>query len=173
VNDESRLDAAATAYADWLPRIDFVVDHPPAVVWPFILRTELWITTHRFEYLSGEPGAVGAIRRLTTSTGTSLTETVNVVPERRIVHRLLPLERPLGATTAMSGYLIYNLHDLGGRTLVSYETVARAESSLVGQDELSASFEQAYTSGLEAWTATYVPNLKRLLAAAAAEASAR
>jgi hypothetical protein len=159
-------EAPATAYADWLPRIDFVLDHPVDVVWPFILRTEEWIGSHRFEYLSGGPGEVGAVRRLTTSEGSSLTETVSVVPPRRIVHRLLSLEQPLGATTAMSGYLIYNLHDLGERTLVSYETVARAESTLVGQEELAALFGEAYAAGLRAWHDHYIPALTALIAGA-------
>ncbi len=159
----------STAKVDWLPRIDFLLDHPVQKVWPYILRSDKWIKTYRFEHLSGQHNAPGEIKRLSQLgddgdvQGAFLVETVRVIPEKRLVYRLLPLDEPFRTTEKINGYEIFNLYELDERTLVTYETVARVETTLVSQEEFGSQWLSADGNTMSSWFETYIPELQRQL----------
>lgn len=156
---------------DWLPRIDFLLDHPVTKVWPYLLRWDTWISNYTCEHLSGEPDKSGEIKRITSfndngeAQGSFHVEVVRVEPEQRLVYRLIPFDEPVFGVEEISGYEIYNVYDLDGKTLVTYETVARMATTLSSQDELSARWGPAHEQTVRTWLDTYVPDLRRLLEA--------
>ena len=155
--------------ADWLPRMDFVVDGPPARVWPLVLNWNSWIQDRRSEHFSGEPDTVGAIRKISkldedgNSGSPSFTQLVRVEPNRRLVSRILP---PDGAPEGegLWGYTIFNLHDLGEKTLVCYETVAEMRSSTLSAVDVEESVgEKSHRETERIWAEKYIPQLRKLL----------
>jgi uncharacterized protein YndB with AHSA1/START domain len=165
---------ATTAHIDWLPHIDFVLDHPVEKVWPFIVDWDAWMPDKVCEHVSGPVDAAGEIQSVVTladgePVSTIHAEVVRFEPERRIVSRILPIRDPagLGGIEAARGHMIFNVFPLpGDRTLVAYETVSEMESGSLGQDEFASRFAQAELAGAEHWLTDYVPELKRLLAEA-------
>lgn len=163
-----------TARADWLPRVDFVLDCKAERVWPLLHQWDMWINGYRCEHVAGEPGKVGEIRKHSqladdgTILGHYCVEVVRLIPHRRIVYRIVPLEEPFLNIENMRGYLIFNLYEIGDRsTLVTYESVVELESSLESQEEFSARWNQPELAvkdvDMEVWSQTYIPALQELL----------
>jgi hypothetical protein len=153
--------------ADWLPRIDFLLDFSAEDVWPLVIHWEKWIRTYHCENVSGRADEVGEIKKISKldpegkSTRHFFVEVVRLAPKERLVYRiLLPEESDLEAA---SGYEIFNLFDLGGRTLVSYETVAQLVTSKVDQGALDARVHRDHAAAQNDWANKYIPELQRLL----------
>jgi len=153
--------------ADWLPRIDILLDFSVEDVWPLVIHWEKWIRTYHCENVSGRPDEVGEIKKISKldpagkSARHFFVEVVRLEPEERLVYRILPPEE--GALEAARGYEIFNLFDLGGRTLVSYETVAQLVTSKVDQAALDARVHRDHAAAQNDWAYKYIPELHRLL----------
>ena len=168
-------EVAAGAHVDWLPRIDFVLDHPVSKVWPHLVHWEEWIAGYKCEHVSGPVDGAGETKRITYpldetggDTGHFFIEVVRLEPERRLVYRLLPLseevEQP-GGVTSQRGHEIFNVYELStSQTLVTYETVAELESSTMAQSEFAAMHGEGEPAAVASWLDDYVPELMRLLA---------
>src|SRR5258707_3907891 len=105
------------ALANWLPRIDFILEHPIEQVWPIILDWKAWMNDFRIEHVSGPTDQVGEIDRMSyvdksgkTTDGGFLLELVEISPEMRLVYRLLPLKESYGLVDSMHGYEVFNLY---------------------------------------------------------------
>jgi hypothetical protein len=161
--------SAYASQADWLPRHSFVLDAPVERVWPLVLDWTQWIVGYRAEHVSGPAGAVGEVKQITSfgadgsTTESFQVEVVRIEQNERLAYRLLPLEAPLGAIEAITGYEIFNLAPDGARTFVTYQTIALAQSTQPA-DVLNAQIEAMYAGGLRAWDESHVPNLRALLA---------
>jgi uncharacterized protein YndB with AHSA1/START domain len=160
------------AHIDWVPRVDFVLDHPVEAVWPYLFDWNEWMMDKRLEHVSGPKDAPGEQLRVATvkdgkEVNSFLTEIVRVEPEKRVVYRLLL--RPDGTfgladVDRARGHMIFNLYPLdGNRTLLSFESVAEMESSTLGQEEMTAQFDAVEAAGAPHWLEHYVPELERLL----------
>jgi hypothetical protein len=167
--------AAGRAHFDWLPHIDFVLDHPGREVWPRLVHWEEWISGYRCEHVSGSVDAPGERKRVTywdeetdSSVADFFVEVVRLEPGRRLVYRLLPLpdgDVQPGGIGFQRGHEIFNLYELSdNQTLVTYETVAELESSTVEQSEFDATHVAEEAAASSSWLGEYVPELKRLLA---------
>ena len=160
------------SHIDWLPHIDFELDHPVEKVWPHLVDWDKWMPDKVCEHVSGPENAVGSVHSIATLqdgqvVSTIYAEIVRLEPDRRLAYRLLPSREPAGlaAVDAARGHLIWSLYPLpGDRTLMVYETVAEMESSSLAQDEFTAQFAEAEVTGNRHWLDDYVPELKRLLA---------
>lgn len=160
-----RADIAAST-VNWLPRIDFTLDHAVTDVWPLVLDWDKWITDYRREHVSGDRGMVGEINKFIRleDGGYFLAETVGLIPNARLVYKFLPLEEPFVDIEVIEGYEIFNLHAISkSRTLVEYETVARMESSLLPEADFREKYEHTSTIGSQGWTEKYIPALRELL----------
>jgi hypothetical protein len=164
---------AYVSTADWLPHVEFMVDHPPEVVWPLIVHWERWIKDYRLEHLSGERDQVGERKRISlldqngVVAGFFSVEVVRLTPAKQLAYRILPLEQPAFGYDAVRGYEIFRLYDLHGKTLVTYQTVAQVESSHMQQADFDVHVRQSLDSGSRAWPEKYIPELRRLLQAEA------
>jgi hypothetical protein len=161
---------AKTAHIDWLPHIDFVLDHPVEQVWPHIVDWDKLMPDKVCEHVSGPTDAAGEVKSVATLhdgevVSTIYAEIVRFEPERRIAWRLLPIRESFGGIDAARGHMIWNVYPLpGGKTLVAYETVAEMQSTSLAQDEFTTQFAEAEVTGNRHWLDDYVPELKRLLA---------
>lgn len=164
---------ANPATADWLPHVEFVLDHRPEVVWPLIVHWERWITDYRVEHLSGEPDQVGERKRISlldqsgAVSGYFSVEVVRLTPAKQLAYRILPLEQPAFGYDAVRGFEIFRLYEMHGKTLVTYQTVAQLESSRMAQAAFDVHVQQSLEAGSRAWPEKYIPELHRLLQAAA------
>jgi hypothetical protein len=155
---------------DWLPRHDFVLAYPAEVVWPYLLNWDSWITSYRMDHLDGPIDQAGEIKLITAfdEAGSPIEsfriEIARAQPNRRLVYRLLELESPLGTIDRIDGYQVFNLIADGARSLVTFETVARVCSTHPA-DQLAAQIEEMYPAGERAWSQSYIPKLRELLAA--------
>jgi len=160
------------AHIDWLPHIDFVLEHPVEKVWPHIVDWDKWMPDKVCEHVSGPTDAAGEVKSVATLhdgevVSTIYAEIVRFEPERRIAYRLLPLRETTGLAgiDEARGHMIFNVYPLpANRTLLAYETVAEMESATLGQDEFTSEFAEAEVVGNTHWLDDYVPELKRLLA---------
>lgn len=166
----SQASVAKPTIIDWLPRIDFIIDHPAEDVWPLVVHWERWIEDYRSEHVSGERDAVGEIKKISKLgedgkvTGYFFNEIVRLIPKERLVYRVLPLEEPAFGLERIRGYEMFNVYEMNGKTLVTYQTVAQLETSLMSQEELNAAFgQQANANAVRMWSETYVPKLRKLL----------
>lgn len=167
------MDTATTrAHVDWLPHIDFVLQHPVAQVWPHIVDWDKWMPGKVCEHVSGPTDAVGEIKSILTLEDGKVVESiqaeiVRLEPQRRAAYRLLPLgeDAGLAGVDSARGHMIFNIYALpGDRTLLAYESVIEMESRSLGQDEFNAQFAGEEAAGNAHWLDSYVPELKRLLA---------
>jgi uncharacterized protein YndB with AHSA1/START domain len=162
-------EVAAKAHVDWLPRIEFELDHPVGEVWPHIVVWDSWMDDKVAEHVSGPKDAVGETKRVgTLKDGQEVNhffcEVVRVEPEKRLAYRLLPLREPLDEVDSARGHLIFTLFALPeNRTLVVYETVGEMESSTLDQDQMTAQYAAAEAAGAPHWLEHYVPELERRL----------
>jgi uncharacterized protein YndB with AHSA1/START domain len=162
--------STATASVDWLPRIDFMLEHPVESVWPLLVHWEKWIDPYRCEHVSGPVDAVGEMKRVSQvdAAGKVLEyfhiEIVRLVPKERLAYRILSHgDYQLGPISHIHGYEIFNVHPLKERTLVTYETVAGLESNQITQAEFDKATEGDLTTGLRRWQEEYIPKLRGLL----------
>jgi hypothetical protein len=161
------------AHTDWLPHIDFVLDHPVKDVWPRLVHWDDWISGYECEHVSGPVDAVGERKKVIfwkdetgSDTGHFFVEIVRLEPERRFVYRLLPLpeEEQLEGVAFARGHEIFNVYALSDKqTLVSYETVAELESSRMGESDFTALYAGQEAATSPHWLSQFVPELKRLL----------
>lgn len=167
------MEAAVTkAHIDWLPHIDFVLEHPVEKVWPHIVDWDKWMPDKSCEHVSGPKDGVGEIKSILTFDDGNVVESiqaeiVRLEQERRVAYRLLPLgeDAGLGGVDSARGHMIFNTYSLpGDRTLLAYESVIEMESRSVGQDEFNSQFAGEESAGHAHWLDSYVPELKRLLA---------
>ncbi len=164
--------AATKAHVDWLPHIDFVLEHPIEKVWPHIIDWDKWMPDKACEHVSGPDDAVGEIKSVLTFEDGKVVESiqaeiVRLEPQRRVAYRLLPLteDSGLAAVDSARGHMIFNIYPLpGDRTLLAYESVIEMESRSVGQDEFDSQFAAEESAGNAHWLDRYVPQLKRMLA---------
>jgi hypothetical protein len=172
---QSAEQAAATAHVDWLPHVEFVLDHPRSKVWPRLVHWDDWISGYECEHVSGPVDAPGEIKGITyqnedgSSAGHFFVQVVRLEPERRLVYRLLPLTEDEagqpGGVGSQRGHEIFNVYELSeDQTLVTYETVAELESFAVGQSEFAAVHAEEEAAVSSHWLGDYVPELERLLA---------
>jgi uncharacterized protein YndB with AHSA1/START domain len=162
--------SSSTARFDWLPRIDFIIEHPAEAIWPFVVHWDQWIGNYRCEHVAGPVDAAGELKRVSRlDDGGKVAEyfhieVVAVTPKERLAYRILPEEDfSLGPIEGIQGYEIFNVHPLGERTLVSYETVAEMTTSQVSQAAFDESLRGDLKTGLRSWVESYIPELKRLL----------
>jgi len=165
--------STAKASVDWLPRIDFMLDHPAEAVWPFLVHWYRWIKNYRCEHVSGPVDAVGEMKRISKLDDAGKVtehfhiEIVRLIPRERLAYRILSqADYSLGSISHIYGYEIFNVHPLKERTLVSYETVAGMESSQLSQTEFQKAADDDLTTGLRCWQEQYIPELRRLLSKA-------
>ena len=156
--------SGATPKVDWLPRFDFTIDHPVEDVWPLIVHWERWLTNYRVEHVSGERDQVGEVKKVTNDAGSFSVEIVRLVPNERLVYRILPNEEIISHLDP-EGFEIFNVYSLSdSKTLVTYETVGHMGSSLkLEQNALDAHFRQLENEISQRWSDNYVPELRRLL----------
>jgi uncharacterized protein YndB with AHSA1/START domain len=171
----STSDVAARAHVDWLPHVQFVLDHPRSKVWPRLVHWDEWISGYECEHESGPVDGTGEIKRITyqgedgTSAGHFFVEVVRLEPEQRLVYRLLPLtegeaDQP-GGVSFQRGHEIFNVYELSEhQTLVTYETVAELESSTLEQSEFATMHAGEEAAVSSHWLGDFVPELERLLA---------
>jgi uncharacterized protein YndB with AHSA1/START domain len=160
------------AHIDWLPHIDFVLEHPVEKVWPHLVDWDKWMPDKVCEHVSGPTDAAGEVKSIVTlqdgePISTIYGEIVRFEPDRRIVYRILPVREAagLGGIDGARGHMIFNIYALpGDRTLLAYETVAEMESTSLAQDEFTSQFAEGEVTGNKHWLADYLPELKRLLA---------
>jgi len=168
--NKSTSGAPQIARIDWLPRIDFFLDHPAKDVWPLLVHWEKWIKTYRSEHVSGPIDAVGEIKKISSLapdgsvSGYFLIEIVRLVPKERLAYRILSrAEFSLAPVEAIHGYEIFNVYEIGGRTLVTYQTIAEMETSKLSQAEFDAQNAKDLEVGVRSWHEMYVPELRKLL----------
>jgi hypothetical protein len=157
------------AAAEWLPHAQAVLDSPPEEVWPLVLRWDRWIKDYRVEHVSGERDAVGERKRVSLLdesgqvSGSFSVEVVRLVPNQRLAYRLLPLEKPAFGYERVQGYEIFDLYEVGDKTLVTYQTVARVKSALMTQPDFDMHVKKGLEAGARAWREKYWPELRKLL----------
>lgn len=160
---------AVTAAVDWLPHHGFFVDAPVDAVWPFIVDWTTWVDDKRLDHVSGQRGAVGEVQRLGTVdadgvvVSSFLVETARIVPNVRLAYRILPHGSEKTHVDRSEGYAIFHLYPVGPRTLVTYETVSRMETSSLSQEEFRAATAGSEAAGQTRWNERYIPRLRMLL----------
>jgi hypothetical protein len=160
------------AHVDWLPHIDFVLDHPVDRVWPHVVDWDKWMPDKVCDHISGPTDAAGEIKSVVTIDDGKVVETIQAEivrfePQRRLAYRLLPLSEDSGLDGVISarGHMIFNIYAVpGDRTLLAYESVIEMESLSIEQDEFSSQFAEEELAGHAHWLDKYVPELKRMLA---------
>jgi hypothetical protein len=99
----------------------------------------------------------------------AFTRIVRVEPNRRLACRIVgPEESSEGVQAeygyAMRGYTIFNLHDMDGKTLISYETVAEMEASHLTDEQIEDRVGRyAHQQAEHDWLEKYIPRLRELL----------
>jgi len=165
----SNVASAVTAAVDWLPHHGFFVEAPVDAVWPFIVDWTTWVDDKRLDHVSGERGAIGEVQRLGTVNAEGvvvssfLVETARIIPNVRLAYRILPHASDKTHVDRSEGYAIFHLYPVESRTLVTYETVARMETSSVSQEEFDATTERSEAAGQTRWNERYIPRLRMLL----------
>lgn len=166
---KSQASVVKIAQFDWLPRMDFILDHAAEDVWPLIVHWEKWIRDYRSEHVSGKQDTIGEIKKISKLAedgkvqGYFFVEVVRLIPGKRLVYRILPLEKPAFEVESIRGYEIFNLYEINEKTFVTYETVAQLETSLLDKEDFNSQWRQAERAGMDAWSQRYVPELKKLL----------
>jgi hypothetical protein len=158
----------STARVDWILRIDFKLDYPVEEVWPFVIDSGEWITTHRNEHVSGPHNEVGEIIRIwyRGESGEEVSsfpvEVASIVENHSLIYRFLP-DEALGLT----GYEGFNLFPLGQKTFGTMSQYAVAESATKTTEQLQASITETNELLERLWSEAYIPALNKLLAQAA------
>lgn len=158
------------AFSDWLPHAQCVLDQPPQIVWPHVLRWDEWIRDYRLEHLTGQKDAVGERKRVSlldeagNVSGSFHVQVAALVPNTRLAYRILPFEKPAFGFERVQGYELFNLYDLGAKTLLMYQTIASVETSLMPQEQFATHVSNALQAGGGAWNEKYWPELRRRLA---------
>jgi len=166
---------AEKAIYDWLPRIEFTLDHPVAAVWPQILRWERWIEGAQYspQTVGGKRGVVGETIKITQrvmgdEVGTDFyTEVVKIIENKQFMMKILPLKQPMGPIEAIAGYEVFDLHEHDGGTVVVYQTIAQLETSKLDHAAFQEYGRREIEAGEKLWPQEFIPRLKALIENAA------
>ena len=95
----------------------------------------------RTEHIGGPASQIGEVRRVTKmgEAGQPLNcfvkQLIVLQPNERVVFKMLRFEEPISGFEELVGYAIYNLYDLHGRTLLTYETVSQLTACRMRNEE--------------------------------------
>jgi uncharacterized protein YndB with AHSA1/START domain len=169
--------AATSTPVDLILRLESAFDHPIEKVWPYILHWHLWVDEKEYlqHRVAGKPDHEGEIKRVSHFDSTGRLESsfhmkiIRIVPGKQLIYKILSPDHAFDAETGacvrtpQSGYEVFGVARVDGKTLVSLDVLA--EIQMTGISEESArSFEAKYKEDTEKnWYGKYFPCLRRLL----------
>ena len=153
---------------DQLIRVEFILDYPAKVVWPYIVDRRAWIKTFPIKTVAGLRGKEGEIIRISVMSGEKTVEeyfskTVKVIPNKQVILKYLPQLKKAGAVYTLRGYDVYELQELNGKTHVIFQTFQEYSASQIPEEDLRSSMESAGELGKKMWLEDYIPELEKLL----------
>ena len=149
-------------------RIEFLLDHPPQKVWPYIIDRQSWITGFSSETVEGEPGHKGEVIKIIVPSDTIIAdeyfaEVVKVIDQRQVIVKYLPSRAKTNAAYSLSGYDVYDLEVVGGKTRVTFQTFQEYRTADMNEMAFRLIMESASEVAKRRWREVYIPALTALL----------
>jgi uncharacterized protein YndB with AHSA1/START domain len=179
MSDAAARDTTRVYKAEEYLLIEATIDYPVEKVWPYVLNWQAFVDDHVEYRVAGDPDSEGEIKLVASFdetgrlTATFFLEIVNVVPQKKLVYKVIAPERQYdpvtGAVTEVpiAGYEVFNVREEGGKTLFSLEVLSYEEHPEGISVEEARAISEEYAKSGSRWHEKFFPKLNELLAAEA------